>query len=64
MDATYDDGLITFAVRDRGRWRAPRGVNRGRGLPLMEALMDDVEIVSDDAGTAVVLRRRLGRLAA
>lgn len=64
MDATYDDGLITFAVRDRGRWRPPRGVNRGRGLPLMEALMDDVEIVSDDAGTAVVLRRRLGRLAA
>jgi anti-sigma regulatory factor (Ser/Thr protein kinase)/putative methionine-R-sulfoxide reductase with GAF domain len=64
VDATYEDGTITFTVRDRGRWRDPRGSNRGRGLPLMRALMDDVEVRQDARGTSVVLRRKLGRIAA
>lgn len=64
LDALYEGGLITFVIRDRGRWRAPRGVNRGRGLPMMEALMDEVHVDRGEAGTEVVLRRRLGKVAA
>ena len=44
---------------DHGGWRDPRGVNRGRGLPMMEALMDSVDVRRDERGTTVALRRRL-----
>jgi anti-sigma regulatory factor (Ser/Thr protein kinase)/putative methionine-R-sulfoxide reductase with GAF domain len=59
LDATGDDGEITVAVRDEGRWRPPRGSNRGRGLSIMVAAMDDVQIDRTDTGTRVVMRRRL-----
>jgi anti-sigma regulatory factor (Ser/Thr protein kinase) len=52
-----DDAMIE--IRDHGRWREPRGGSRGRGIPLMREFMDDVEIDTDDEGTAVRLRRRL-----
>jgi GAF domain-containing protein/anti-sigma regulatory factor (Ser/Thr protein kinase) len=48
-----------FTVTDRGRWRASRGSNRGRGMTLMHELMDDVRVDSGDEGTVVTLRRRL-----
>jgi serine phosphatase RsbU (regulator of sigma subunit)/anti-sigma regulatory factor (Ser/Thr protein kinase) len=54
-----DDVRIT--ISDAGGWRDPRGANRGRGMLLMEGLMDEVEVDSGEAGTAVTLRRRLGR---
>jgi serine phosphatase RsbU (regulator of sigma subunit)/anti-sigma regulatory factor (Ser/Thr protein kinase) len=60
VDAEHRDGSITVTVSDRGRWRDARGVNRGRGLPLMEGLMESVEVVPSADGTSVVLRRRLG----
>jgi anti-sigma regulatory factor (Ser/Thr protein kinase) len=47
-------------VRDEGRWRPPRGSHRGRGLPLMRALMETVDVEHGDAGTVVVLERTLG----
>jgi GAF domain-containing protein/anti-sigma regulatory factor (Ser/Thr protein kinase) len=56
-EASGDEAVVT--VRDRGRWRAPRGVNRGRGLRLIEAFMDDVEVIRADDGTMVRMRRRL-----
>jgi serine phosphatase RsbU (regulator of sigma subunit)/anti-sigma regulatory factor (Ser/Thr protein kinase)/putative methionine-R-sulfoxide reductase with GAF domain len=59
LDASNDGGTIEVVVRDRGRWRAARGRNRGRGLPMMEALMDTVEVRQGDGGTVVVLRRAL-----
>jgi anti-sigma regulatory factor (Ser/Thr protein kinase)/putative methionine-R-sulfoxide reductase with GAF domain len=59
LDATGDDGEITVAIRDEGRWRPPRGSNRGRGLSIMVAAMDDVQIDRTDTGTRVVMRRRL-----
>jgi GAF domain-containing protein/anti-sigma regulatory factor (Ser/Thr protein kinase) len=68
--ATYDveasvvDGVVTFVIRDRGRWRAPRGTHRGRGITMMRALMESVDVDHTDSGTVVVLRRKLGRLAA
>jgi anti-sigma regulatory factor (Ser/Thr protein kinase)/putative methionine-R-sulfoxide reductase with GAF domain len=51
---------IVARVRDDGRWRAPRGSNRGRGLKLMEAASDRVDIIPGPTGTEVVIRRRLG----
>jgi anti-sigma regulatory factor (Ser/Thr protein kinase) len=60
LHAAEDDGEVTIAIRDEGRWRPRRGSNRGRGLSIMVAAMDDVEIDRSDTGTQVVMRRRLG----
>jgi anti-sigma regulatory factor (Ser/Thr protein kinase) len=59
VHARMQDGVITMTVRDRGRWRAPRGQNRGRGLSIIVAAMDDVEIDRTAEGTEVVMRRRI-----
>ena len=59
LEAFGNNGEITVAVRDEGRWRAPRGTNRGRGLAIMVAAMDDVQIDRTPTGTEVVMRRRL-----
>ena len=64
VEAEHADGVITFVIRDRGNWRAPRGTHRGRGLAMMRALMEDVDVKHDDRGTVVVLRRTLGLQAA
>jgi len=53
-------GTIRITVRDRGRWRAPRGTHRGRGLMLMRSLMETVEVDHGTSGTVVVLERTLG----
>lgn len=53
------DETAVVSVRDRGSWRPPRGENRGRGLILMEGLMDSVEVTTTDDGTTVKLSRRL-----
>ena len=41
VEAEHAEGVITFVIRDRGQWRAPRGTHRGRGLAMMRALMED-----------------------
>jgi anti-sigma regulatory factor (Ser/Thr protein kinase)/putative methionine-R-sulfoxide reductase with GAF domain len=46
---------IMVRVRDHGRWRPPRGMERGRGTPMMEALADEVRIAPSDQGTSVEL---------
>ncbi len=51
---------IVLTVRDFGRWRSPRVVDRGRGIPIMRALTDAVRIDRSDAGTSVELRWRGG----
>jgi anti-sigma regulatory factor (Ser/Thr protein kinase) len=51
-------GEITIEVGDKGAWRAPGSHGRGRGLKIVEHLMD--EVVFDRArGTRVTMRRRL-----
>jgi GAF domain-containing protein/anti-sigma regulatory factor (Ser/Thr protein kinase) len=60
IEATIDRGVVQVTVCDEGRWRPPRGTNRGRGLPLMRALMEKVDVRQSDAGTVVVLERSLG----
>jgi anti-sigma regulatory factor (Ser/Thr protein kinase) len=62
--ARLEDDTIVVEVRDSGRWRAPRGTQRGHGTGLMRALMDDVAISPSDEGTEVRLRRRLGAVRA
>ena len=53
------DGWVEIAVRDHGAWRPSREGDQGRGLSLMRALMDTVEVAPSTGGTTVRLRRQL-----
>ena len=53
-----DDGL-EVRVRDFGAWRPPRAGSQGRGLMLIEQLMDEVDIDRGRAGTIVKMKRVL-----
>jgi serine/threonine-protein kinase RsbW len=62
ISAAYDGDSDTLAVtvHDQGRWRQHVGAHRtrqlrGRGIPLMEALADDVRIDRTPQGTQVTL---------
>jgi anti-sigma regulatory factor (Ser/Thr protein kinase) len=58
--ASEQDGLITITVTDRGSWRQPRGVDRGRGLRIMDAAMDSVEVrEAEQGGTQITMTRQL-----
>ena len=59
--ASESDGEVTIVVRDTGRWRASRHRDRGRGLKIINAAMDAVEVSSAAAGTEVVMRRGIHR---
>jgi GAF domain-containing protein/anti-sigma regulatory factor (Ser/Thr protein kinase) len=59
-----DDGEVTVVVSDEGRWRPPRGHNRGRGTLLMQELMDHFEVTTGEEGTVVRMRRRVARAGA
>jgi anti-sigma regulatory factor (Ser/Thr protein kinase)/putative methionine-R-sulfoxide reductase with GAF domain len=54
-----DGEAIEVTVVDTGCWRAPRGENRGRGLKIMEAAMDSLDVRTADEGTEIVMRRHL-----
>jgi GAF domain-containing protein/anti-sigma regulatory factor (Ser/Thr protein kinase)/PAS domain-containing protein len=62
VTGTRTNGEISLVVRDFGHWRDPDPSrdSGGYGLKLMEALMDDVQVTTEDSGTEVRLRRRLG----
>jgi GAF domain-containing protein/anti-sigma regulatory factor (Ser/Thr protein kinase) len=59
LEGARDGDDVVLVIRDSGRWRPPRGQNRGRGLGLMETFMDEVEVTPTDTGTAVRMRRRI-----
>jgi anti-sigma regulatory factor (Ser/Thr protein kinase) len=59
LRASLVEGTATVSIHDHGRWREPRGGNRGRGIQIMREFMDDVSIDSDERGTTVNLERRL-----
>jgi serine phosphatase RsbU (regulator of sigma subunit)/CheY-like chemotaxis protein/anti-sigma regulatory factor (Ser/Thr protein kinase) len=67
VDATFeamaarDGDVVTLEVRDRGRWRPPRGQHGGRGLALMRHLCDEVIVDRRPDGTTVTMRRTPGR---
>jgi anti-sigma regulatory factor (Ser/Thr protein kinase) len=50
---------VEITVRDHGAWRPPREGDQGRGLSLMRALMDTVDVTPSSEGTIVRLRRVL-----
>ena len=60
VDVSFEDGELTAVVRDSGSWRDKRGEHRGRGLAIIEDLMDDVAVERADGGTLVRMRRRVG----
>jgi anti-sigma regulatory factor (Ser/Thr protein kinase) len=65
VDVRIDGHDLTADVSDRGRWREPRGMERGRGLQIMQGLMDEVHVSTKEGGTVVRMRKRLAaRIAA
>lgn len=58
--ARLEQGRVVITISDSGRWREGRGSeNRGRGLQLMRAFMDDVAVETASGGTTVRLGRRI-----
>jgi serine phosphatase RsbU (regulator of sigma subunit)/anti-sigma regulatory factor (Ser/Thr protein kinase) len=62
VDAELQEGRVILTVRDKGHWverpdELPR--LRGNGLPMMQALMDSVELTHNGTGTAVRMARSL-----
>jgi anti-sigma regulatory factor (Ser/Thr protein kinase) len=55
---------VRLVVSDHGRWREPAADPgaRGRGLRLIEAFVDAVDVARTAAGTVVTLRRDLNCL--
>jgi PAS domain S-box-containing protein len=60
LRARIQSGEFSAEITDSGRWRDRRGDDRGRGLAIMDALMDDVDVAAEPTGTTVRMRRRLG----
>lgn len=60
VTATYLGNALRVEVEDFGRWRASqKREERGRGIPLMRALMDGVEIQTDQSSTKIRMRMAL-----
>jgi anti-sigma regulatory factor (Ser/Thr protein kinase) len=62
VHAHVGDDVVTVTIEDEGKWKpAQRREERGRGLPIMRALMDGVEIRTHQARTVVRLTLGLAR---
>jgi serine phosphatase RsbU (regulator of sigma subunit)/anti-sigma regulatory factor (Ser/Thr protein kinase) len=61
VEARKEGARVVVAVRDHGKWRPPRGRDRGRGFTLMKYFMDRVDVVRSEEGTTVHMERSLGR---
>jgi PAS domain S-box-containing protein len=62
LQATVTANLLRITVADTGHWLAPgseRIPYRGKGIPLMRALMDNVSIDAGQAGTTVTMDVRI-----
>jgi PAS domain S-box-containing protein len=59
--ADISHGALHLSVKDFGVWRPSRATGGGRGLELMQHLMDDVVVDALTPGTEVRMRRRLRR---
>ncbi len=66
IDGRMENGKVVLEVSDRGEWidRPEGGLpHRGRGLSLMKALMDAVQLRHDGGGTTVRMERGVERQA-
>jgi anti-sigma regulatory factor (Ser/Thr protein kinase) len=61
VDMSCSAGDIVGTIRDTGRWRLPRGENRGRGINIMEKCADEVTVDTTEAGTVVRLLFHIAR---
>lgn len=62
LQADAVDAWIVVEVRDRGHWlERPPDPHRGRGLQVMRAVIDEVDIDPGGNGTTVRLRHRVER---
>ena len=60
VTGTISDGSVELRISDRGHWREHgQSENRGRGLGIMAALVDDVRIERGQDGTVVRLVKRV-----
>jgi anti-sigma regulatory factor (Ser/Thr protein kinase) len=59
VEVAFARGELVATVRDSGSWRERRDEHRGRGLSIIERLMDDVTVTAEADGTVVTMRRRL-----
>jgi anti-sigma regulatory factor (Ser/Thr protein kinase) len=60
VSLAIEGGLVVASVTDHGRWRAYGATEgRGRGIPLIAALVDDVDIRSEEGGTVVTMRKAI-----
>jgi anti-sigma regulatory factor (Ser/Thr protein kinase) len=59
LEVSAEGNLLRVQVSDRGHWFVSESNDeRGRGILLMNSLMDSVEIESNGGGTTVTLERR------
>jgi anti-sigma regulatory factor (Ser/Thr protein kinase) len=64
IDGRFQNGKVVLEVSDHGTWiERPEGglEHRGRGLALMKALMDAVQLTHDGGGTTVRMERGVDR---
>lgn len=61
--ATSEVDLLRLTITDAGSWKPKETgyTHRGRGIQIMEALMEDVSILPDATGTVVRLSTRIRR---
>jgi anti-sigma regulatory factor (Ser/Thr protein kinase) len=59
VSAEFDGEEVVLTITDSGGWREKRDSDRGRGLDLIRALMDSVELTPSDEGTVVRMTKRL-----
>ncbi len=59
LEASAVGPVVTVTVRDHGAWRERRSAERGRGLSIIESMMDEVDLAPGPRGTSIRMRRRL-----
>jgi anti-sigma regulatory factor (Ser/Thr protein kinase) len=59
VDGEFDGTDVRLTITDEGSWREKRDSDRGRGLDLIRALMDEVDVEPGETGTVVRMRKRL-----
>ena len=58
VEANQADGQIVVDIADHGAWQTPpsQPSTRGRGLPIMRAVSDGVDVKSSPEGTTVRMK--------
>jgi anti-sigma regulatory factor (Ser/Thr protein kinase) len=61
LRASISGDELRVTIADSGRWKPPdpqADSMRGRGMPLIRALIPEVDVITSDTGTVVDLRTR------